>query len=180
MQLKLAPSTTTMVMRFVSGVFNQAVTDRMLADPPAKGVKTTASYRLVPLSDVTLDLLEEHRERFGGTSTGLVFSRRQGGPHKRVRFSHDLVVARQRAGMEDVWTMHDLRHYYASLLIRHGASVKTPRGVLRCWRRGQPSARPGSLRRPRTTCLPRDLRKRPVAALLLPRGPETQPAGQRL
>ena len=32
--------------------------------------------------------------------------------------------ARARAGLPDSVTLHDLRHYYASLLIRHNESVK--------------------------------------------------------
>jgi integrase len=32
--------------------------------------------------------------------------------------------ARARAGLPDSVTFHDLRHYYASLLIRHSESVK--------------------------------------------------------
>jgi integrase len=33
--------------------------------------------------------------------------------------------AARAAGLSDEITLHDLRHFYASLLIRHGASIKT-------------------------------------------------------
>ena len=46
-------------------------------------------------------------------------------PMKRTSFSRDVwVPARTGAEIPGTVTMHDLRHYYASLLIRPGESVK--------------------------------------------------------
>jgi integrase len=46
------------------------------------------------------------------------------GPDSGTRFSDIWRPAAATAGLGDEVTFHDLRHYYASLLIRHGESVK--------------------------------------------------------
>jgi integrase len=54
----------------------------------------------------------------------LVFTSATGRPLRRIRFSDVWRAAAATAGIGDGVTFHDLRHYYASLLIRHGESVK--------------------------------------------------------
>ena len=54
----------------------------------------------------------------------LVFTGATGRPLRRTRFSDIWRPAAATAGLGDEMTFHDLRHYYASLLIRHGESVK--------------------------------------------------------
>jgi len=55
----------------------------------------------------------------------LLFVREDGGPLRRTTFSRrNWVTAREQADLPKTFTFHDLRHYYASLLIRHGESVK--------------------------------------------------------
>jgi integrase len=54
----------------------------------------------------------------------LVFTSATGRPLRRTRFSDVWRAAAAAAGIGDGVTFHDLRHYYASLLIRHGESVK--------------------------------------------------------
>ena len=86
--------------------------------------KTRASYRLLPLPQVVLEALAEHLREFPAIDNGLVFTTAAGAPLNRTRFSASVWrPAVKRAGVEGV-TFHDLRHYYASLLIRAGESVK--------------------------------------------------------
>ena len=47
-----------------------------------------------------------------------------GEPLRRTDFSRVWVPAREAAKLPQTITFHDLRHYYASLLIARGASVK--------------------------------------------------------
>ncbi len=65
----------------------------------------------------------------GTTGVGLaaeegVFAAPEGGPIRRNRFGEVWRVARTAAKLSEGGTFHDLRHFYASLLIRHGESVK--------------------------------------------------------
>ena len=86
--------------------------------------KTRASYRVLPLPQVVLEALAEHLREFPITNNGLVFTDKANAPLNRTRFSASVWrPAVKRAGLDGV-TFHDLRHYYASLLIRHGESVK--------------------------------------------------------
>src|SRR5439155_15539872 len=55
---------------------------------------------------------------------GLVFTNAVGSPHRRSAFGTSWRSAASSVGLSGV-TFHALRHYYASLLIRHGESVKT-------------------------------------------------------
>ena len=87
--------------------------------------KTPASVRTIPLPQVVVDALAAHLARTRSGEDGLVFtldgrpdhpaggSDTSGGPWLEGR--------RSAAGTG----IHALRHYYASLLIRHGESVKT-------------------------------------------------------
>ena len=89
--------------------------------------KTTASHRTVPLPDVVVRELRRHLERFPiAHPDRLLFTDESGAAIRRTAFSREAwrpvvsaAVAPQRTGF------HDLRHYYASLLIRHGESIKT-------------------------------------------------------
>ena len=85
--------------------------------------KTTASYRDVPLPDVALAALSSHLATFGAGQDGLVFTNDRGERIRRTRFSDVWRPMVKRAGLEGT-VFHDLRHHYASLLIRHGESVK--------------------------------------------------------
>jgi integrase len=54
---------------------------------------------------------------------GLVFTNTENGALRRSAF-WDTWRRALKAAKLSAFTFHDLRHYYASLLIRHGASVK--------------------------------------------------------
>jgi integrase len=103
--------------------------------------KRRASRREIPLPRVAVDALAAHLAGYppvaqelevvdgaGRTSVEpveLVFTTERGGPIRRSRFADPWRAAVAAAeGVPDGTTYHDLRHYYASLLIRHGESVK--------------------------------------------------------
>lgn len=86
--------------------------------------KTSASYRTVPLPQVVAEALAEHLRAFPVEPGGLLFTTTNGEPLRRTSFSGTVWrPAVKRAGLGGA-VFHELRHYYASLLIRHGESVK--------------------------------------------------------
>jgi integrase len=102
--------------------------------------KTPSSYRTVPLPQVVVDALAAHLAAFPAVpveildathkpepksrQAALVFTTPAGVAVRRTRFSPIWRPAATEAGLGDGMTFHDLRHYYASLLIAHGESVK--------------------------------------------------------
>lgn len=88
--------------------------------------KTSASVRTIPLPRVVVAALNDHIARHGVGDGELLFTW-QGKPLTRQRFGHLWRPAATAAGLTDATGkgMHALRHYYASLLIRYGESVKT-------------------------------------------------------
>ena len=103
------------------------------APPYLAPPKTTASYRTVPLADVVLDVLAAHVAAVPaaltpdarGRSVELMFSDDHGRPIGRTWFHRTVwrpaVLA---AGLPTGSHFHELRHFYASLLIDGGESVK--------------------------------------------------------
>jgi integrase len=89
--------------------------------------KTSASHRTIPLPRVVRQELRDHLERFPVQHLeGLIFTDDEGNALSRTRFSREVwrpAVAAVRAPRGTGF--HDLRHFYASLLIRHGESIKT-------------------------------------------------------
>ena len=97
--------------------------DRQLMNLPNQAprlvpVKTRSSARTIPLPEVVIDDLAAHLAAFPTDS--LIFQ-----PITRQLFGKLFRAAVNRAGLPGSITYHDLRHYYASLLIRHGESIKT-------------------------------------------------------
>jgi integrase len=76
-----------------------------------------------PAPQVVVHVLAEHLRRYPAAPDGLVFTTETGGPIRRTSFSAVWRAAVAAAG-EDGAVFHELHHYYASLLIRHGESVK--------------------------------------------------------
>ena len=116
--------------------------DRQLLAVPGEGPrlappKTRASIRTIPLPQVVVDALAEHLAAYPvdktGDLAGLIFTRawplpdgsvlRE--PWTRQRFGHVWRPIARDVALEPRTGFHALRHYYASLLIRHGESVKT-------------------------------------------------------
>lgn len=99
--------------------------DRQLVEGGIFGPpKTSSSVRTVPLPQAVVDALAAHLQAFPAGQDGLIFTRPSGAPWTRGAFSEHWVKARVTTGTPDEVTMHSLRHFYASLLIRHGESVK--------------------------------------------------------
>lgn len=84
--------------------------------------KSPASVRIIPLPQTVIDALLEHMAAF--PSSPLIFTNRSGDPLRRSAFWTEWRRTTRRAQLPDI-RFHELRHYYASLLIRHGESVKT-------------------------------------------------------
>ena len=84
--------------------------------------KTAASLRVIPLPRVVLESLAQHLSLF--PTEGLLFTNSEGAALRRSAFGTTWRRATTNAGLTGL-RFHDLRHYYASLLIRHGESVKT-------------------------------------------------------
>ena len=90
--------------------------------------KPLASHRTIPLPRVVVSSLAEHIRHFPVSHPdGLVFTDDDGEALRRTAFSREVwrPMITRIPGIPATTGMHDLRHYYASLLIRHGESVKT-------------------------------------------------------
>lgn len=87
--------------------------------------KTEASHRTVPMPNIVVDAVALHLATYGSSEQGLIFSNNDGQPIRRTRFSANVWrPAVKAAGLRTGTRFHDLRHYYASLLIHAGESVK--------------------------------------------------------
>ncbi len=86
--------------------------------------KTAASVRTVPLPQVVADELAAHLAGYPAGEDGLLFTNALGRPINRGSFARVWLPAARRAGLPAGESFHSLRHFYASLLIRHGESVK--------------------------------------------------------
>jgi site-specific recombinase XerD len=75
--------------------------------------------------DVLLTALSAHLAQFPAGPDGLIFTNEQGQPVTRNRSGHLWRGAAKRAELPAETSWHDLRHFYASVLIRAGESVKT-------------------------------------------------------
>lgn len=107
------------------------VVDRQLVTRPGRAtefgpLKTRASYRTIPLPKTVVDALNEHLASRDIGDDDLVFTL-HGQPITRQAFGHLWRPVARAAGLTQATGpgMHALRHYYASLLIRYGESVKT-------------------------------------------------------
>lgn len=86
--------------------------------------KTSASDRVIPLPRVVVDALAAHLAAYPAGPDGLIFTV-EGEPITRQTFGHLWRPVARSAGLPVGTGLHACRHYYASLLIRHGESVKT-------------------------------------------------------
>ena len=103
--------------------------DRQLVLMPGDGPflgppKTKDSHRTIPLPQVVIHALADHLAKYPTTQDGFVFTNDDGQPIRRTRFSVMWRKAVMNSGAPSGTGYHALRHYYASLLIRHGESVK--------------------------------------------------------
>ncbi|MFN8009040.1 MAG: site-specific integrase [Terriglobia bacterium] len=85
--------------------------------------KTKTSKRRVALTNNVLQFLSNLKQ-FSGKSEGLIFSDNEGKPIDPDKFDEDIFAAiRGKAGLTSV-RFHDLRHFFASMLIAQGESPK--------------------------------------------------------
>ncbi|GEP40597.1 site-specific integrase [Nocardioides psychrotolerans] len=97
----------------------------MLTWPPTFGPpKTKASYRTIPLPQTVVDALAAHLADFPAGDQGAIFTEPGGGLLYRDHVTRAFRKAVNATSAPVKTRLHDLRHYYASLLIRHGESVK--------------------------------------------------------
>jgi integrase len=103
--------------------------------------KTAKSHRVIPLAGVTLDRLAAHLAAFPAheveiedrtdpraprrRSAQLVFTHQDGRPVARHDWAHIWSQAARSVRLPPRIGLHQVRHFYASLLIRYGESVKT-------------------------------------------------------
>lgn len=105
--------------------------DRQLWTPSRKGSgpprlvvpKTGASHRVVPVPQFVVDELAAHLAR--RPSDHLILRTMRGGAVRRARYNDAWNVAKAKVDLPAWATPHDLRNFYASLLIRQGLDVKT-------------------------------------------------------
>jgi integrase len=82
----------------------------------------------MPLPQVVVHALAAHIAAF--PTDELVYVNERGQPIWRSQFGHLWRAAVETTGAPKGICFHDLRHYYASLLIRHGESVKVVQAQL--------------------------------------------------
>ena len=89
--------------------------------------KTDASNRVVPAPQLVIDALATHLRDFGPGPQGLIFTNGKGQPLFIDGFydSGWFRAALRQAGLPQTISLHDLRHFYASLLIAQGGDIKT-------------------------------------------------------
>ena len=100
-----------------------AVTRQLDGQRRSAPLKTSSSYRTVPLPDVVGEVLAAHLAATGRQS-GLVFRAADGRPLRLSEANRAWRGACVKAGAPGL-RMHDCRHAYASALIAAGESVKT-------------------------------------------------------
>jgi integrase len=101
-----------------------ATADRVVFASP----KTEASTRTVPVADVVIEAIREHVATFGIHESGLVFTSAIGTPLRASTLWTAWRAAARRVGTTA--TPHDLRHYFASIQIAGGTSIKALQALL--------------------------------------------------
>lgn len=101
---------------------NAPTTTRQITTPKRK-----ASIRDIPLDDVALGIIKDLSQKKCGK---LVFHTKDGNMLGRNEIDRTLRNMIKRSGIEKKPTLHDLRHTYASELIRCGVDMKTVQVIL--------------------------------------------------
>lgn len=86
--------------------------------------KNKASKRVVPIAKVVVEELAAHLAAYPAGPDEFIFRGAQGQPIRRNTFNEGAWAAAVIAAKLDDVTCHDLRHFYASALIRKGLNAK--------------------------------------------------------
>ena len=89
---------------------------------PCEPLKTEISYTAVPVPQALLDELLPHMAQWPGDTVLVTLAGAQLSPNALQRAIRSVVAA--VPGLPEGFHFHDLRHYYASLLIASGVDVK--------------------------------------------------------
>ena len=89
-------------------------------------LKTKNAYRVIPLGEQALAVLQSQQER---TASEYVFPSPNGGPISPDSVRNMLRRVLKRAGLPYV-RFHDLRHTFATLALQNGVDVKTVSSIL--------------------------------------------------
>lgn len=87
-------------------------------------LKTRASTRRLPADDILLQAITEHMRRYPAGPGGVITSNRVGKIPKRSTFGDAWRKAVAAAGAPKGTRFHDLRHFYASVLIAQNLNPK--------------------------------------------------------
>lgn len=90
--------------------------------------KTESSVRTIPVADVVLEAIRAHVTEYGVHESGLVFTSAIGTPLRTSTLWMAWQGAAAKAGTDA--TPHDLRHYFASIQIAGGTSIKALQALL--------------------------------------------------
>lgn len=99
--------------------------------PVLRAPKTASSNRVVPLPDLVADAVVLHLDAYPVDDEDALLLRSRDGNYIWPNTFNDTIWrgAARRAGQPEA-RFHDLRHFYASALIRAGESVKTVQAAL--------------------------------------------------
>lgn len=98
--------------------------DSVLFGPP----KTESSTRTIPVAKVVLDAISDHIAAYAHHESGLIFTAESGSPLTTSTIHTAWQKAARQIGVQA--TPHDLRHYFASVQIRAGQSIKVLQALL--------------------------------------------------
>lgn len=85
--------------------------------------KTKHSYRTIPLATDVATALSAHLQRFPAARDGVILATTAGNPVRQDRWAEVFTAAVTEAGLPEDTTSHDLRHHFASVLLRQGVPV---------------------------------------------------------
>lgn len=90
--------------------------------------KTESSTRTIPVAQVVLDAIHDHVATYGHDASGLLFTTENGSPLTTSTIHAAWQKAARQVGANA--TPHSLRHYFASIQIRAGQSIKVLQALL--------------------------------------------------
>jgi len=98
--------------------------DAITFGPP----KTESSTRTIPVAEVVLDAIRNHVDTYGHHESGVIFTTEGGSPLTTSTLHAAWQQAARQIGTDA--TPHSLRHYFASVHIRAGQSIKVLQALL--------------------------------------------------